>query len=216
MRRHRQRSKARSGGRPPDRDTAGSPPVRRSARRGGRHGTACPVTDGAGKCGNSLTIDRHGFGRRRHAGHGPMRISKISGFAVGGMALLAAAHALSRSDGAPRFTDPDLMALETVTARAKRAMDAFILRPRVPDADLSVCVGCLRGDGSPPLFRMARAAVDRPHEVETTSALGVPRPKRPRYAPVARVRHGKRRLARGHGRNPGADQAESWDAELRR
>lgn len=158
---------------------------------------------------------------------GHMKASNALGFAIGCIVIMAAEHALSKNDSPPRFTDPDLIALEKVTARAKRAMDAFVLRPRMPDAYDSVCIGCSPYEGSTSIIQLARSAVDTPQDVETTSALEAPRSRKRRYSVIPMTRHAKRAASRrlrislkkprlGRGFEPSSSVSVSWETELRR
>lgn len=157
-----------------------------------------------------------------------MRFPAGTGFAIGLVSLILADHALSQAKVAPRFTDPDLIALEKIGARAKQAMDAFVLRPRLQDAYNTVCSNCMRDNSVDLSARIARAP-DRSH-IEKSAIAGLEEPQllKPRYAslPSARVKRAntlKRRTAlrlrilRRNAEFPQKLEADrSWDAELRR
>lgn len=158
-----------------------------------------------------------------------MRIPIALGVAMGCVTLIAAEHALSRGDNPPRFTDPDLIALEKVGARAKRAMDAFVLRPRLPDSYDFVCSGCLGEARAASAFRAARPAIGTPRETDPTAAAQAPRLRKPRYAslppageagraaaPRQRIGLQKRRGRWSDGSSAWSDAAASWESELRR
>lgn len=158
-----------------------------------------------------------------------MRIPKGVGFAIFCLGLIAAEHALSKTGNQPRFTDPDLIALEKLGARAKRAMDNFVLRPRVPDSYNFVCSHCMHDEGGALLPRVARASVRIPRPGDVAAGEDDSQVRRPRYASLRsgkgarqaasiRRRIALRRQQFQHSTQSGSKLkvAESWDAELRR
>ncbi|MDO9427325.1 MAG: hypothetical protein Q7T93_10890 [Methylobacterium sp.] len=157
-----------------------------------------------------------------------MRFPTRIGFAVGLMSLIIADHALSKSRAAPRFTDPDLIALEKFGARAKRAMDAFVLRPRLPDAYNLVCSGCAPDDSTASPIRVARASRKIQAEEHVAAGLDVPTTLKPKYVSMqpAKVRRAaalkrraalrRRHLKRSVQFRQILQVENSWDAELRR
>lgn len=158
-----------------------------------------------------------------------MRAPIVLGLAIGCGGLIAAEHAFPEDAHSWRFKDPDLMALEKLGAQAKKAMDAFVLRPRVADSYENICLGCMPVVARAPLGRIERASVSIASPGDGSSGAEAPQSKRPRYASLAPGRHVKRttslrqkverrmhRLKRSVRRIVMVRPVESWEAELRR
>ena len=157
-----------------------------------------------------------------------MRFSAKTGLAIGLASLIIAEHAFSKSKDAPRFTDPDLIALEKIGARAKKAMDAFVLRPRLPDSYNFVCSGCGGDDDKSFIPQIARAPARKQNNGGIVADPDASQPTGPRYVSLQSVK-AKRAMAlkrRAAIRRRNIKQAaqfdlelstsQSWDAELRR
>ncbi len=159
-----------------------------------------------------------------------MRIPIQFGVAVGCLALVVGQQALSGTGSGPyRLPDPGLIVLEKLGARAKKAMEAFVLRPRMPDAYDLVCSSCMQKEPRVPLSRIARATISEPPEKDAAFQVEAPRRSKLRYASFSQSDYGRRttRLGRKlssrarHGQRGTrlaviSDAAEAWEVELRR
>lgn len=158
-----------------------------------------------------------------------MRTPIILGFAIGCGVIFTAEYAFPKDSLLWHSDDPDLLALEKLNARAKKAMDAFVLRPRIADAYDNVCHDCMRGVAGTPLVRADRASISSISVRDVTSGVGAPLPTKPKFAALGSERHVRRaarlrqklarrvhRLKRSVRRIVTPHSAETWEAELRR
>ncbi len=177
-----------------------------------------------------------------------MRAPIVLGIAIGCGVLIATDHAFPKNGRSWVSEDPDLIALENLkktlslrtvdlelmqleklSVRAKEAMDAFVLRPRVADAYETICLGCTGEVAGTPLVRFRRSLVSNASNEDITAGVVARRIKKPEYASIAPRRHAKRtttlrqrlarrmhRLKRTVRRFVMPRSAEIWDAELRR
>lgn len=157
-----------------------------------------------------------------------MRFAAKTGIAIGLASLIIAEHAFSKSGDPPRFTDPDLIALEKLGARAKKAMDAFVLRPRLPDSYNFVCSGCTSDKNKAVLPRIARSPTRALPEENIVAGYDTPQATKSRYVSLQtkRVRRAiaakrlastrRRLIKRAAQVRSDSYNTQSWDDELRR
>lgn len=157
-----------------------------------------------------------------------MRFAAKTGFAIGLASLIITEHAFSKSGDPPRFTDPDLIALEKLGTRAKKAMEAFVLRPRLPDSYNFVCSGCLVDENKAVLHRIAKAPTRTLPEEMIVASYDTSQTIKSRYVSLQakRVRRAiaakrlastrRRPIKRAAQVRSDSYNTQSWDDELRR
>ena len=159
-----------------------------------------------------------------------MRTPARLGAVVFILAIADGQQALSDARGRYfRLPDTDLIALAKFGERAKKAMEIFVLRPRVPDSYDVVCSSCMHIEQKEFLSLGADAASSVRSRSNATLTVEAARRKKLRYVSFSRIAH--RRRASRIGRSflfearrvrrksrlvliPNVTAA--WEAELRR
>ena len=159
-----------------------------------------------------------------------MRLPARLGAVLFMLGVAAGQQAISDTRGRYyRLPDPDLIALAKFGEQARKAMESFVLRPRVPDSYDLVCSSCMhkkQKEFLPPVADVASSVRSR---TDATASVEAPRRRKLRYVSFSWIEHRRRapqigqrfliegRRVRRNGRLTSIpDATAAWEAELRR